>query len=273
MTIEPRHTPPSSAECRSLPGGGLEIGAGIALATLATHALVRERYPALAQACDVRGAESTLAVDLAQRGQCRYLQQGAPCLKNGGPTCLAIDGDNRLLAIVEGGPSWIIHPSEAGVALVALDAVLRVEGLHGVREVAAADFWVLPTQRLDAETVLASDERVVAVVLPGESAGGLQRYRAVRDDDTHEVLVSVAATRRTDGEVRLVLGRVAPRPYRIYNSIEEETTSGGLDADTIEGLADRALLDAEPLSQNAYKLDLAASLLRDAIRELAAEGA
>ena len=73
------------------------------------------------------------------------------------------------------------------------------------------------------------------------------------------------------GEVRLVLGSVSPRPYRVYNSIEEETTSGGLDDDLIEGLAERALLDAEPLTQNGFKVDLAAALLRDAIRALAAD--
>jgi xanthine dehydrogenase YagS FAD-binding subunit len=84
-------------------------------------------------------------------------------------------------------------------------------------------------------------------------------------------LVSLAAVRRTDGEVRLVLGGVAPRPYRIYTSVEEEATSGGLDEETIAGLAERALLDAQPLPKNGYKLDLAASLLRDAIRELAAD--
>ena len=71
--------------------------------------------------------------------------------------------------------------------------------------------------------------------------------------------------------MRLVLGGVSPRPYRIYTSVEEEAMSGGLDEETIIGLADRALLDALPLSKNGYKVQLAASLLRDAIREIAAE--
>jgi CO/xanthine dehydrogenase FAD-binding subunit len=68
-----------------------------------------------------------------------------------------------------------------------------------------------------------------------------------------------------------VLGGVSPRPYRIYTSVEEEAASGGLDEETIAGLAERALLDAAPLSRNEYKVALAASLLRDAIRDLAAE--
>jgi CO/xanthine dehydrogenase FAD-binding subunit len=53
--------------------------------------------------------------------------------------------------------------------------------------------------------------------------------------------------------------------------VEEETMSGGLDEETIIGLAERALLDAVPLAKNGYKIELAATLLRDAIREIAAE--
>lgn len=259
-----------------LDDGGLRIGAAMPLAGIARDATIRERYPALADACarpdrPTHGPQTTLGGDLAQRGRCPWLQRGAPCLKNGGTACLALDGDNRTLAILEGGPSWIIHPSDAGVALVALDATVVVASERGVREIAAADYFVLPTQRLDGETALADDERVAAVVLPAASAGGVQRFSAVRDDDTELVLASLAATRRTDGEVRLVLGSVSPRPYRVYNSIEEETTSGGLDEDTIAGLAERALLDAEPLSENGFKVELAAELLRDAIRALSAE--
>jgi CO/xanthine dehydrogenase FAD-binding subunit len=80
--------------------------------------------------------------------------------------------------------------------------------------------------------------------------------------------VSLAAIRRPDDEVRLVLGGVAPRPYRVYGSVEQEVLTPNIDEETIAGLADRALLDAEPLSQNEYKLELAAELLRDGIRTL-----
>ena len=47
--------------------------------------------------------------------------------------------------------------------------------------------------------------------------------------------------------------------------------SGGLDEDAIAGLAERALLDAEPLSMNGEKMELAAALLRNAITVIAAE--
>ena len=82
-------------------------------------------------------------------------------------------------------------------------------------------------------------------------------------------LVSVAGCRRTDGDVRIVFGGLAPRPWRVNSSVEEDVSSGGLDEDTIATLAERALYDAKPLAKNAYKVDLAASLLRQIIAEVA----
>jgi CO/xanthine dehydrogenase FAD-binding subunit len=69
--------------------------------------------------------------------------------------------------------------------------------------------------------------------------------------------------------VRIVLGGVAPRPWRVNTSVEEDVASGGLDDEAIATLADRALLDARPLSKNSYKVELAAALLRRVILEVA----
>jgi xanthine dehydrogenase YagS FAD-binding subunit len=259
------------------PEGGLRIGGAARLSDVARHPLVRTRYAALASACEQVGTAAirevaTFAGNLCQRPQCPYFRSNVPCHKNGGTSCPAYDGENQLLAIVEGGPCWIVHPSDAAVALVALEGTIEIAGPRGRRDVAAADFFVLPRERLDRENVLADDELVIGVRLSAEAAGGVQRYtKLTKPEGGDFALASVAAVRRVDGEVRLVLGGISPRPYRVYNSIEEETMSGGLDEETIEGLADRALLDAEPLSKNGYKLELAASLLRGAIRELSTD--
>jgi xanthine dehydrogenase YagS FAD-binding subunit len=257
--------------------GGLRIGAAMRLADIAGHAAVRERFPALALACEQVGTPAiremaTLGGNLCQRPRCWYFRRGISCLKNGGIDCPAREGENQYLAILEGGPCYIVHPSDPAVALVALDATIEVAGTRGRREVAAADFFVLPRERMDRETVLADDELVVGVRLPAAAAGGVQRYTKLMQRAAWDfALVSLCAVRRADGDVRLVLGGVSPRPYRVYTSVEEEATSGGLDEETIAGLAERALLDAAPLSRNEYKVALAASLLRDAIRGLAAE--
>jgi xanthine dehydrogenase YagS FAD-binding subunit len=254
----------------------LRIGGACRLADIADDETIRGQYPLLASACEQVGtpairAMATLAGNLAQRPRCWYFRRGVSCHKTGGSTCPAHDGENQYLAILEGGPCWIVHPSDPAVALVALDAEIDVDGPSGARTVAAGEFFVLPTERMDRETVLRDGELIVAVRLPQAAAGGLQRYSKLMQRDAWDfALVSLAAARRADGEVRLVLGGVSPRPYRVYTSVEEETMSGGLDEETIIALAERALLDAEHLSKNGYKVQLAASLLRDAIREIAA---
>jgi xanthine dehydrogenase YagS FAD-binding subunit len=287
VTIEERLAQPSAVvDVRDLAeslgvsqteGGGLRIGAAVRLADIAEHPLIRERYLALAVACEQVGTPAirsmaTLGGNLCQRPRCWYFRRNVPCLKNEGTGCPARDGENQYLAILEGGPCYIVHPSDPAVALVALDAMIEIAGPYGRRDVLAGEFFVLPRERMERETVLADGELVIGVRLPADAAGGVQRYVKLMQREAWDfALVSLASVRRVDGDVRLVLGGVAPRPYRVYTSVEEEVTSGGLDEETIAGLAERALLDAEPLAKNGYKLELAASLLRDAIRELAAD--
>lgn len=270
----------SVAECLGVTraaNGSLTIGAAERLDDIASNPLVREHFPLLAQACDVVATPAirsmaTLGGNLLQRPRCWYLRRGVACLKSGGTTCPARDGENQYHAILEGGPCWIVHPSDPAVALVALDAEIVVASAAATRVVAAGDFFVLPAERLDRETALEDGELVVAVRLPAAAAGGVQRYTKLMQREAWDfALASIAVVRRADGDVRLVLGGVAPRPYRVYSSVEEEAMTGGLDEETIAGLAERALLDAAPLSKNGYKVDLALSLLRDAIREVAAD--
>ncbi|HWH51796.1 MAG TPA: xanthine dehydrogenase family protein subunit M [Gemmatimonadaceae bacterium] len=262
----------------ALDGGAVRIGASTRIASIAANPLIRERYRALADACDLVGTPAlremgTLGGNLCQRPRCWYFRRAIPCYKNGGDSCPAASGENQYLAILDGGPCHIVHPSDPAVALMALDAVVEIASSAGRRRVEIAEFYQLPRQRLDRETVLDDGEFVTAVELPPVSAGGTQRYRKLMQREAWDfALVSIASCRRADGDVRLVLGGVAPRPWRVSSSVEEDVASGGLDEDTIATLADRALYDARPLAKNGYKVDLAASLLRDAMAELAGGG-
>ncbi|CAN5799309.1 xanthine dehydrogenase family protein subunit M [soil metagenome] len=257
--------------------GAVRIGAACPIADIASNPVIQRDFPMLAVACAGWGTASardvsTIGGSLAQRPQCSYYRRNVPCLKNGGSTCPAHDGCSTHTAILDGGPCWMVHPSHPAVALVALDAVIEIGCDAGVRTVMAADFFVLPVDRLDRETVLEDRELITAVLLPRAARGGLQSYaRHAQDGPGFFDFVSLAAARRVDGDVRLVLGGVSPRPYRVYTSVEEEAMSGGLDEEAIAGLAERALLDAEPLSMNGDKVELAAALLRDAITLIAAE--
>lgn len=258
----------------ALPDGGLRIGAAARIHEIAQDPRVRDRFPALAEACDAVGSPAlrnmgTIGGNLCQRPRCWYFRRGIPCLKNGGGGCPAREGENQYHAIIDGGPCYIVHPSDPAVALTALDADVEITGPEGTSTLPITAFYVLPRDHVERETVLRRGELVSAVVLKAGSAGGRQLYRKLIQRGAWDfALASIAATRRTDGGVRIALGGIAPRPWRVSESVEEDVASGGLDEDSILALTERALYDAEPLSKNGYKVSLAASLLRDAIREL-----
>ncbi|MEP6495386.1 MAG: FAD binding domain-containing protein [bacterium] len=266
---------PDGTGIRALGDGRVRIGSATRLADIARDAIIMERFAMLAEACNAVGTPAlrnmgTLGGNLCQRPRCWYYRRGVPCLKNEGPSCPAVHGENQYLAILDGGPCHIVHPSDPAVALTALDATIEISSSAGVRLVPVSEFYVLPSERLDNETVLTAHEFVSAVFLPGEAGGGVQRYYKLMQRDAWDfALVSAAGCRRPNGDVRIVLGGVAPRPWRVNTSVEEDVSSGGLDADTIGTLADRALLDARPMSKNGYKVDLAASLLRQVMTEIA----
>ena len=254
--------------------GSMRIGAAARIDTIAKHSTIVDVFPALAQACDAVGSPAlrnmgTIGGNLCQRPRCWYFRRGVPCHKNGGTTCHARTGENQYHAILEGGPCWIVHPSDPAVALSALDATAEITSVSGTRALPISRFFVLPAERMDLETVLRPGELVSAVTIPAAAAGGTQSYRKLMQRGAWDfALASLAAVRRTDGSVRMVMGGVAPRPWRVPESVEEDVASGGLDEDSVVALAERALYDAEPLGKNAYKIALAASLLRDAMREL-----
>ena len=285
VAIEERIVTPSAlVDLRTIPGGpditiaadgGARIGAAARIGDLAKDARIRDRFRALAEACDVVATPAlrhmgTLGGNLCQRPRCWYFRRGISCLKSGGSSCPAKDGENQYLAILDGGPCWAVHPSDPAVALTALDASVVISSAKGTRVVTLGDFYTLPRDRADRETVLETGEFISEIRIPGVASGGVQLYHKLMQRDAWDfALVSIAACKREDGEVRIVLGGVAPRPWRVNSSVEEDASSGGLDDEVIATLADRALLDAAPLSKNSYKVDLAASLLRQALGEIA----
>jgi xanthine dehydrogenase YagS FAD-binding subunit len=277
-----------SREITEASDGSLRIGASARIHDVATDARIRSRYPALAEACEVVGTPAlrrmgTIGGNLCQRPRCWYYRRGIPCHKNGGHNCPAEQdgGESQYLAILDGGPCYIVHPSDPAVAFAALDATIEVTRAGrgtsagvATRSVPIEEFFVLPSERLDRETALEPGEFVSAVTLPAASArgkhGAQRYYKAMQRESWDFALVSLAAVRRDDGDVRLVLGGVAPRPWRVNPSVEEDVAAGELDDDGAASLAERALLDARPLAKNAYKVEVASALIRRAVRELSA---
>jgi xanthine dehydrogenase YagS FAD-binding subunit len=251
--------------------GSLRLGATVTIATIAADAQIRQRFPALAMACESVGSPAlrnmgTIGGNLCQRPRCWYFRSGIPCLKSTGSDCPAVDGENTHHVIFGGGPCYAVHPSDPAVALTALDATVSITGAAGDRTISVADFFVLPDPDPKRETVLREGEFIAAIEVPAVSSGERQKYTKVLQRGAWDfALASLAVVRRTDGSVRMVLGGVAPIPWRVNPSVEEDVSSAPLSEDDIEVLADRALYDAQPLAGNGYKVALSRALLREAI--------
>lgn len=257
---------------------GVRIGALATLSALAVHSHIRERYAALAEAAGSAATPQirnvgTLGGNICQRPWCWYLRNGFPCYKNGGDRCFAQTGENQYHAIFNGGPSYIVHPSDTAPALVALGARIVIAGADGRRDVAASDFFVLPSEDSTRENVLREDEVVAEIVLPSSPASARSTYRKLLDREawTH-ALVSAAVVLDMDGTrcrtARITLGGVAPAP------LDRPAASALLAGQRItpalaERVAAAVVADARPLTKNQYKVQLTRALVRRTVLSLA----
>lgn len=254
--------------------GSLKLGAAVRIATIASDPRIREQFPALAIACDAVGSPAlrnmgTLGGNLCQRPRCWYFRSGIPCLKSNGTECPAREGENTHHAIFGGGPCYAVNPSDPAVALTALGAVVHVAGQQSTHNVPIDEFYVLPDPDPHRETVLAPGEFVTAVEIPAVSSGRSHYIKVLQRGAWDFALASIAVAKWTDGSVRMVLGGVAPVPWRVNPSVEEDVASAPLVDDDLDVLAERALYDAQPLSHNGYKVTLAKSLLHEGMLFLA----
>lgn len=279
-------TPTRVLDIRALPGlrditlhpdGSATLGAAVTIAELCEHAALRERFPMLVEACAGVGTPAlrnagTLGGNLAQRHHCWYFRRGVGCFKRGGTQCAAIDGEHQYHAVVNTGSCRAAHPSDPAVALEALGAVVEIARADvSARRVELAALYEGAANDPHREAQLGDDELIVAIHLPAEAAGGAQHWEKLMQRGAWDfALVSCAAHRRADGTVRVALGGVALGPYRISERVEEDIAAGGLDADSIDALAERAVYDFEPLAHNGYKVALAEAVLKRAIRRVGA---
>ena len=168
------------------------------------------------------------------------------------------------------------HPSDMAVALLALDAQVRVQGRGGERVVPLAGFHRLPGDTPQRDTVLEHGDLITAVDLPALPLAANSRYRKVRDRASYAfALVSVAAALEVeDGtvrDVRLALGGVAHAPWRA-STAEAVLRGAPATAETFGRAADAELNAARPLRDNGYKLTLARNIIVRTLSQLT-EGA
>ncbi|PKV98811.1 FAD binding domain-containing protein [Nocardia fluminea] len=263
-----------------LPDGGVRIGSAVRNADLAAHPAIRARYPMLSAAL-LAGASAqlrnlaTTGGNLLQRTRCPYFQDSTvPCNKREpGSGCSAIGGFDRDHAILGASDRCIAtHPSDMAVAMTGLDAVVRVLSAVGERQIPLVDFYRLPGDTPDRDTVLDHGDLITAVDLPALEWASTSTYRKVRDRASFAfALVSVAAAVDiADGVVRdarIAFGGVAAKPWRAF-AAEAHLRGRAATEENFAAAADTELADARPRRQNGFKIPLARNVLVATLREL-----
>ena len=266
------------------PGHGLTLGALVTITEVEEHPVLRQHFAALSEAAhsiatiQIRNV-GTVGGNLCQRPRCWYFRnEHIVCLKKGGSKCYAApdSGENKYNAILGGGPSYIVHPSDLAPVLMAFDAVLTIAGPGGkTRKLPIAEFFTLPSEgSVTRENVLKPEELVTAVFVPASPLMARSTYLKFREKDSLDwALSSVAMALETEGGVvrqaRVVLGGVAPIPWHA-RAAEAALVGKPLTEATIQAAAEAATEGAKPLSQNGYKVPLTQTLVRRAANVLTA---
>jgi xanthine dehydrogenase YagS FAD-binding subunit len=259
---------------------GLWLGAMTRLIDIIEHPGIQAQYPLLVQAASQVASPqlrhtSTIAGNLCQRPRCWYFRnRDIVCLKKGGSMCWAVEGDNRYYhAILDGGPCYIVHPSDMAPALIALDTQIHLLGSKGIRTLPLQEFFVTPVQRLYQENILERGEVITALTVPPTPAETKQVFLKSRVRQADEFsLAAVALAVQVKGDTcidcRVILGGVSPRPHRAV-AAEEAIKGRPLTENNIQQAAAAALADASPMAMNAYKLDLTRGLVVRAFQQVA----
>jgi xanthine dehydrogenase YagS FAD-binding subunit len=257
---------------------GLHLGARTRVAVIAADPQIQERYSVLTQAASVVASPqirnvASVAGDLLQRPWCYFFREGFDCLRRGGNVCYSIAGDNKFHAIVGGSRSYIVHDSDLGPALTALNANITLASARGTRTLPLEDFYILPEQDLRREYQLEPDELVTEIHVPTKWQGASGSYTKIRQRGSWDHgIVTVAAAAHVRGgvfqDVSIVMGGVAPKPWRIAEA--EAMLRGQPVTESLAAAAGEAsFAAARPMTHNAYKIPMAQSAIRDAALALA----
>jgi len=258
--------------------GSLRLEAMARMSDVAAHPIVRERFPVISQALLASASPQirnmgTMGGNLLQRTRCGYFRDtGFACNKRQpGSGCPAINGENRMLAILGGSAHCIAsHPSDFAVALVALDATVELRGADGAhRTLPVRDFHREPGDSPDKETNLHPGEMIAAIVVPETPAAQRSHYLKVRDRTSFEfalvsAAVAIQVSDNTVHDVRIAAGGVGTRPWHLPE-VEAALRGKPLNDQTLREAAALAGHGARPASQNAFKLTL---LRRTVLRAL-----
>lgn len=251
-------------------GGKLQVGATALLEDIATDALIREKYGALAQAAEKTASPhiremGTLAGNLCQDIRCWYYRNANnrfPCLRKGGGRCYAIEGDNRYHSIFGGTVEkgcYAVHPSDTAPAVIALDAEIVTSN----RRIKSDDFFKAGVRKT---TALDPNEIVTSIEFPEPAAGSRSAFIkfAIRKSIDFPIVNCAAAVTLDGGVVtkaRVCLNAVYIKPYRAGEA-EAAVTGKPLNEANADAAGQAVADAAKPMTGNTYMVQIARTLVK-----------
>jgi xanthine dehydrogenase YagS FAD-binding subunit len=251
---------------------GLRIGALVTMDELAKNAEVKRAYKSLSDAA--AGIPSpqlrhmgTVGGDLCQRPRCWYFRRGYGLLAMQNGKSLVPEGENEYHGIFGEGPAYFVSPSSLGPALVTLGAKVKLVSSKGPREVAVADFFVVPKDENSREIALQPNEILTEIVIPNATVRTSTyevRQKLALDWPLTAASVALTMSGNTVSSAKIVLGHVAPTPYEATQA-EQSLKGQSITEQTAEAAGKAAQAGAKPLSQNAYKVTLVKTAVKRAL--------
>lgn len=259
--------------------GGFRIGAAVTIDEMLKNRILGEEFPALALAA--KGITSpqmrnmgTIGGDLCQRPRCWYYRNGFGLLATQDGKSLVPQGENQYHAILgHQDKAYFVSASSFGPVLVACGAKLKIASASGVREVNAEDFFRVPASDAEREVDLKPNEILTEIVLPVSRDTMSSTYEVRQREAFDWPLATASVMLKMSGgkvsEARIALGHVAPKPWRATEA-EKALVGQAISEATATKAGEAAVAGAKPLSQNAYKVQLAKTAVKRAL--LAAKG-
>jgi xanthine dehydrogenase YagS FAD-binding subunit len=252
------------------------IGANVTVAEMEDHDGLKRTFRGLQQAAAEVGSRqirnvATVGGNLAQHSRCWYYRQrDVYCLKRGGDTCYAREGENKYHSLFTGNTCISPVVSNLATALAALDATVIVQRASKPQRMTVAELYSKAWDNPTAHNSLDAGDLILKVELPAQPrrSAYLQVSEKARFD---WALVSCAAAGSVKAgrisQARVVLGAVANIPYQVQaaNDLMEGQM---LDEKLADKAADVLLAKAQPHSGNAYKLPIARALVRRTLMQL-----
>jgi xanthine dehydrogenase YagS FAD-binding subunit len=270
-------TIPNTSYVKYDASAGLKLGALTSLTTVAESADVLKNYPGLATAAVSPASPSirnvgTIAGNIMQRPRCWYLRgKEFNCYKKGGDFCFSVTGENQYHAILDGELCYIVHPSDTAPALMSFNATATVVGPSGTKSVPFDKLFIGPRTNVLKETSLERNEMITEITVPA-AANLKSTFIKVTQRNVYDfAIVSIAIAAQIENGVwkdgRVVLGGVAPTPYRA-TAAEDALKGQTVNATVAADAAAKTMIKARPMSQNAYKVDIAKNLIINAVMSL-----